>query len=93
MIWSGSASASVTGGQTFLNGVAVNGQTTPRPQSMSVISLVATGNVTSDNFGSYRGAQNFWWGDLAEMIIYDRALSTSERQQVEAYLKAKYGTP
>ena len=89
-IWSASASASVTGGQTFLNGVAVNGMTTPRPQSMSVISLVTTGNVASDAFGTYRGAGNFWWGDLAEMIIYERAVTDSERTQIEAYLAQKY---
>jgi concanavalin A-like lectin/glucanase superfamily protein len=30
-------------------------------------------------------------GDQAEVIIYSRALSTSEREQVEAYLQDKYG--
>jgi hypothetical protein len=29
-------------------------------------------------------------GDIAEVLFYDRALLTSERQDVEAYLKAKY---
>lgn len=29
--------------------------------------------------------------DLAELIIYDRALTTTEREQVEAYLAEKYG--
>jgi len=29
-------------------------------------------------------------GDLAEVIFYNRALTTPERQQVEAYLNAKY---
>jgi hypothetical protein len=92
-IWSTSASTSVTGGQTFVNGVAVNGLTTPRPQQMSVISLVTTGNVVSDAFGTYRGAGNFWWGDLGEMVVYDRALNATERQQIETYLKAKYAIP
>jgi hypothetical protein len=30
-------------------------------------------------------------GELAELIVYDRALTTQERQQVEAYLNARYG--
>lgn len=30
-------------------------------------------------------------GDLAELISYDAALSTSDRQAIEAYLAAKYG--
>jgi hypothetical protein len=35
------------------------------------------------NFGGFQG-------DIAEVIIYDKALTTPERQQVEAYLNAKY---
>ena len=34
-----------------------------------------------------------WDGDVAEVIAYDRVLSTVERQQVESYLKTKWGTP
>jgi hypothetical protein len=33
----------------------------------------------------------FWQGDLAEMIVYVRALSDAERVQVEDYLAGKYG--
>ena len=37
-------------------------------------------------------ASNEWYyGDIAEVLIYDRALSDAERQSVEAYLKSKYG--
>ncbi len=32
-----------------------------------------------------------WMGDLAEIIVYDRALSDQERMQVEDYLGGKYG--
>jgi hypothetical protein len=92
-LWSSSASANVKNGQTFINGVAVNGTTALRPQVMSVVSVVLAGDESADAFGTYRGTTNFWFGDLAEMIIYDRPLDTTERQQVEAYLKTKYGTP
>jgi len=39
--------------------------------------------------------QSYWWegylqGDLAEIILYDRALTDAERSSVEAYLDAKY---
>jgi hypothetical protein len=34
-----------------------------------------------------------WDGDVAEVVVYDRVLSPAETQQVEAYLKAKWGTP
>ena len=33
----------------------------------------------------------FWQGDIAEMIVYLRALSDPERMQVEDYLAARYG--
>jgi hypothetical protein len=31
-----------------------------------------------------------WLGDLAELIVYERALPDTERRQVEDYLNAKY---
>jgi len=37
----------------------------------------------SANYGGFKG-------DLAEVIFYNRALTATERQQVEAYLNAKY---
>lgn len=33
----------------------------------------------------------YWHGDIAEIIAYDRKLPTIERQQVETYLKTKWG--
>jgi hypothetical protein len=35
--------------------------------------------------------QEFWSGDLAEMIVYGRKLTDAERAQVEDYLAKKYG--
>lgn len=32
-------------------------------------------------------------GSIAAVLVYNRALSTPERQQVEAYLRARFGTP
>jgi len=50
---------------------------------------VGTGTVSS-NMGTF----NTTIGDassIAEMIVYNRVLTTPERQQVEAYLNQKYG--
>jgi len=90
-IWRGDccAAASVTGGQTWLNGVPIEGRTTPRPNQMSVVSLVTLGGMSADRFGSGT-SQTPWWGDLAELVIYDRALPAEERAAVEAYLQVKY---
>jgi hypothetical protein len=40
--------------------------------------------------GAAGGDGQFWQGDIAELIIYNRAITTLERQQVEAYLNTRY---
>lgn len=57
--------------------------------------------TTSYGFGTYNAVGAFdpglalqpWNGDIAEVVIYNAALSASDRQEVELYLKNKYGTP
>lgn len=47
--------------------------------------------LTSLVIGAAGGGTNSLLGDIAEVIIFNRALTTTERRQVEAYLGAKYG--
>jgi hypothetical protein len=69
-----------------------------RPREMSVISWVTSGQGghglyfgrSKTQVGWGTSADVFWHGDLAELIIYDRALSAWERQAVEDYLLARY---
>ncbi len=91
----GRRSGVVTGGAVFVNGLSVPGATVARPKSLSVVSVVTTNVTTASVFGTFSSGSgfSFWWGDLAELVIYDRALDTSERQQIETYLKAKYLIP
>ena len=42
------------------------------------------------NLGFYAGGSEYLQADVAEVLIYDRALSDSERATVEEYLDAKY---
>jgi len=51
--------------------------------------VVTAGDVGAANFSKY-GASCFWWGDLAELVIYDRALPDPDRLTVELYLASKY---
>jgi hypothetical protein len=90
-IWSTSAAAAVLNGETRVNGARVDGKTANRPTSLSVISLVTTGNVTADSFSRDRTYGRHWWGDLAELVVYDRALTDSERKSVEDHLALRYG--
>jgi hypothetical protein len=78
----------VVNGQTFIDGLSVNGTVATRPRTMSVISVVTTGDTAANYFGWMDN--QYWWGDLAELIIYNRALSAEERKAVEDHLRIKY---
>lgn len=83
------AHASVRGGQTYLDGAVVNGTTTALASGFNLVSLVTSGNVGAGTLCSDRthrsGGQK-----IAEVILYNRALSYTERQSVEAYLRYKW---
>src|SRR6185295_16348819 len=51
--------------------------------------FTTTGQWTLASIGSYYSSY-YMTGDLAEVIIYDRALSPSERVSVDSYLYDKY---
>ena len=65
-IWDGSASGAVSDGLTAVNGVVVPGTTTPRPTSLSVVSLVTAGDMSAQKFGEAYSSSP-WLGDLAEL--------------------------
>ena len=93
-LWDGGyASGNITGGTTKLMGNAINGTSTSLPSaSFQVVSLVTTGNVRADQICQDRWGNNrSWQGDIAEILIYDRALTGAEELQVGTYLSAKYG--
>jgi len=60
-------------------------------QSGSTSSATPNTPTTATYIGGVNSnASNLFSGDIAEVLIYNRALSTSERQQVEQYLTVKY---
>ena len=73
------------GMQTFINGVLL----AQRSSANIVLPVVPL------QLGSYPGAttNEVIKGDVAEIIIYNRALSDIERKQMENYLSQKYGIP
>ncbi len=89
-LWSSYTNAAILSGETRINGVAVDGLVASRPAALSIVSLVTTGNVTADAFSRDRTNNRSWWGDLAELIVYDRPLTGVEREEVEHYLALKY---
>lgn len=84
--------ANIRSGTTKLMGNPVVGSTTSLPSgSFQLISLVTSGNVSADQICQDRTYHGSWQGDIAEILIYNRALSSTEETTVGTYLATKYG--
>ena len=92
LLWNSTyASANVKNGTTRLDGSVVDGTTTDLPRGdFHLISLVAAGDLKTDQLTADRVYGREWDGDIAEIIIYSDALSDADRQDVEAYLSNKW---
>jgi len=91
-IWSTNTSANIRNGTTRLMGQPVNGTTTQLGSGFRLVSVVTTGNVEASRLSRDRSiAGRSWDGDVAEVILYNRALTESEEAMVGNYLAAKYG--
>jgi hypothetical protein len=56
------------------------------------LGTASTGSAMADlHIGSSSGGANYWSGNIAEIIIYDSALSDANRSAVESYLMSKWG--
>ena len=88
----GQAGAFISG-STFVNGVAVDPQSTPMPTSLhngyNLVTFITSGSVSADGFNRDRiyhsGNQS-----QAEVLIYDFALTPAQRLQNESYLNNKW---
>ena len=88
------ATTSVRNGTTKLNGTAVNGTTTALGSGWKIVSLVTAGNVEASRLSRDRSiAGRSWDGDVAEVIVYDRALTANEELLIGGYLAQKYALP
>ena len=95
-IWDGAngwPSPNVLNGTTRLMGVVTNGTTTSLPAGQFVLlSLVTVGDVQGNQITYDRTiAGRSWVGDIAEILVYTNALTTTEEAQVGRYLADKYG--
>lgn len=93
-MWNIYTNNNILNGVTKVNSIQVDGKITDVPTQYSVISLVTTGNVAASRFTKDRANNGrVWHGDLAELIVYNKALTTQEVNEVEQYLKNKYAPP
>ena len=75
----------------YLSGAFVTpttGDTQPSSGNFNITKMALGGRFDSGT-GNAPNA-NWWNGDIGEVLIYNRALSTTERQAVEAYLNVKW---
>ena len=92
LIWSSTnTSANIRNGTTRLMGATVNGTTTELGTGYRLVSVVTTGNVEASRLSKDRSiAARSWDGDVAEVIIYNRALTADEETRIGTYLAQKY---
>ena len=75
----------------YVNGSATS-KTGAWPSAISIMSLVTTADVQANNFSNDRNiGGRYANGDLAELIIYNKAFVLEEVQMVEGYLAHKWG--
>jgi hypothetical protein len=67
----------------YKNGTWVSDNPTGDSSTTLWETLAAIGSI---NFG-----YDYYDGDIAEFILYKEAVGTTTRQDIETYLKAKYG--
>ena len=74
------------------NGTGVTPSTTNHTQSMAIIAIQSTTDLLASSFAIDRFfTQRAWIGDLAELMIFNTTLGTSDIEKVEGYLTHKWG--
>jgi autotransporter-associated beta strand protein len=99
-LWGGGSDPKIreTASKTYLNGVATNGTTTGLSGGYDLVGLVMNQSATeAEGFafdGRYLDTQGYSERSggqrLAEVLIYNRPLSDSERQRLECHLQQKW---
>lgn len=94
-IWNGTATGTSDTSWHQISAVANGASDALYVDGATVIAASAQGApaITAFTIGGDSAGGNYFQGDISEVLIYNLALSDPNRQLVEAYLKAKWGTP
>jgi hypothetical protein len=89
----GEVSPLLVNGLTFKNGVRVaDGRKTDFPFVLGMVSMIPTGPVTASTVARDRTfSDRSWFGDICEIIIYNKAIDTVTLQKIHTVLGSKYG--
>lgn len=81
----------VKNGQLRINGVPGN-ENSNYPNTLSVVSLLTTGDVTANRLGKDRthGGKYNWNGDIGELLVFSKPLPPREIERIENHLITKW---
>ena len=80
-------------GSTYLGGNSIDGTQTDFPMGSFSFSVVTTDNVSANQLGKDRNYDdNSWDGSIAEVLIYNQALSDAEQNQGRQVSLRKVGS-
>lgn len=88
------AEDNVKNGTTWVNGTLVNAMTASVPTDLGLVTTITADDARASTISSDRLANGrVWFGDIAEIVIFNRVLSEGERQGIEEYLRDKWRLP
>ena len=69
----------IRSGKTFQNGKKINPGTIRYTPNYEIISIITSGNVEASRIGGDRSLSNqYWKGNISEVIIFNKQLGDSE---------------
>jgi len=80
------------GSEFYVDGVSTESDATSATDFSIVSAIRGTGSLNFDALGYYSSNNRFFVGDVAEVLIYDDILTTTERESVESYLTDKWAS-
>jgi hypothetical protein len=89
----GEVSPNLVNGLTFKNGIPVaDGRRTDFPFTLGIVSMIPIGPVKASTVARDRKfLDRSWFGDIAEIIVYNKSLKIEDLQKIHAILAKKYG--
>jgi hypothetical protein len=88
------AASPLVGGAVYVDGFGIPMDLLRKPKAFRIISFVTSSNVRTNQIGRDRDMpERTWRGDIAEILLYGKELTPTNRSRVENYLRGKYGEP
>ncbi|MCH2198350.1 MAG: PKD domain-containing protein [Flavobacteriales bacterium] len=84
------ADEAVRDGVTRVGFEAIDGDVDPLPDGYQIVSLRTTGDVVTDQLGQDRNTNNFWKGEIAELLVFSTELTPEQVETVENFLADHY---